>query len=377
VRFAVHWWCIKTGQQLPTDESELWYIKLRSAMLQLTSDVFNAEGLNVVHLATVVGAVPLLDELLNQPLVYRFQQHGNVVYDITYLTPQTSPESSPSSSRRRISRKNKVEDAPPSSAGEKSTVDHQSTFVNDSSTTVGERPRTTKSCLDLIVEMNDEILAARILDVSPFRQLVQNYWKTYQWLYGTLMLVHIIYMIVYTAHVLPDSTTIVQVYNTSRTQSCLSLPTAGVFGLFLIWPCLVLAFLVYYIASSVVRYYVHGFYPRSKMSICPSVCLSRSDIMSKRLNVSSEFLFTTPTLLFSQNYKMCLKFPRNHRRWGVKYWWDIKIRDFRQINRCIDNSNSNLQSICSSLDGLLLIRNLPSLTKLCGILPVFSIWTTL
>ena len=114
--------------------------------------------------------------------------------------------------------------------------------------------RTSKSCLDLIVEMEDEILAARILDVSPFRQLVQNYWKTYQWLYGILMLVHVLYMIIYTAHVLPQSATIAMVYNTTSTASCRSLPTSDLFGLFLIWPGLVLSFLVYYTVSNVVRY---------------------------------------------------------------------------------------------------------------------------
>jgi len=251
----VRWWCIKTGQQLPTDESELWYAKLRAAMMRLTSDVFNVDGLNVVALATVVGAVPLLDELLNIPDVYRFLEHDSIIYDITYLTPQTMLNSVPASGRRKASKRTSVvpvilEDAPPSSAGSKSAAD-QLTFTNDSTTT---HPRTSKSCLDLIVDMEDEILAARILDVIPFRQLVQNYWKTYQWLYGTLMLVHIIYMIIYTIHVLPDSATIVGVYNTSNTQSCRSLPSSDLFGLFLIWPCLVLAFLVYYTLSTLFRY---------------------------------------------------------------------------------------------------------------------------
>ena len=52
VRCAVHWWCLKTGEQLPMEESQWWYKKLRAAMLTLTSDVFNNDGLNVVDLAT-------------------------------------------------------------------------------------------------------------------------------------------------------------------------------------------------------------------------------------------------------------------------------------------------------------------------------------
>ena len=103
--------------------------------------------------------------------------------------------------------------------------------------------------------MEDEIQAAWILDVSPFRQLVQNYWNTYQWLYGFLLLVHIIYMIVYTVYVLSNSSVIIDVYNSTSTQSCWSLPTSELFGLFLIWPCLVLAFLIYYTFFSVFRYH--------------------------------------------------------------------------------------------------------------------------
>ena len=222
-------------------------------MLRLTSDVFNLDGLSVVDLATVVGAVPLLDELLSTPDVYRFRRHDSVVvvHDITYLTPLTTSDSTPTSGRRSTTKKTAVvpADAPPSSAGKKLSADQPTSIVVG-----GGHPRTSKSCLDLIVEMEDEIVAARILDLSPFRQLAQNYWKTYQWLYGTLMLVHIVYMIVYTIYVLPDSATFADTYNSSTgTRSCMSLPTSDLFGLFLIWPCLVLAFLAYY-TSVLFRY---------------------------------------------------------------------------------------------------------------------------
>jgi len=230
-------------------------------MLQLTSDVFNDDGLNVVDLAIVVGAATLLNELLNIPEVYRFRQHDGIVYDITYLAPRTTPHSRPVSAFGRLKSWKKTSvvpvtfvDGQPSSAGSKSaTSEVRVSFVTDS-TIIGGHPRTSKSCLDLIVEMEDEIAAARILDVSPFRQLVQNYWKTYQWLYGTLMLLHIIYMIIYTIHVLPDSTTLIGVYNTTGTQSCRSLPQSDLFGLFLIWPSLVLAVLVYYAVSTACWY---------------------------------------------------------------------------------------------------------------------------
>ena len=216
-------------------------------MLRLTSDVFNAEGLNVVDLATVEGAVPLLDQVLNTPDVYRFcrPDSDSDVYDVTYLAPQTTNRAAPVLDKR---------------LKRMSIVPYIMTQYTLPS---GRPPRTSKSCLDLIVDMEDETLAARVLDVSPFRQLVENYryWKTYQWLYGMLMLIHIVYMVVYTVYVLPDSGVIVEVYNASSRRSCRSLPTSDLFGLFLIWPCLVLAFLIYYAAvSSDFRYHhVHGF----------------------------------------------------------------------------------------------------------------------
>ena len=223
LRCAVSWWCIKEHQPFPYDGSE-WKETYKAAALQLTSNVFNNDGHNVVELAIFKGAVALIDELLNTQGVYRFGNKFGIKYDITNLTPQTT------------------------------TSDSQS---HDSKT------ENSKSCLDLIVEMKDEILAAQILDVSPFRQLVHNYWKKYRWLYGTLMLVHVIHMIAFTICVLPDSATLLQLYNVSSynvssIQSCRSLPEFDLFGLFLIWPFFVLVFLVYYTATTIFRYY-HSF----------------------------------------------------------------------------------------------------------------------
>jgi len=85
---------------------------------------------------------------------------------------------------------------------------------------------------------------------------------------GVLLQIHVVYMVVYTVYVLPQSVDVytvyvlpqsrllVDVYSTNSTgaSSCRSLPTSDLFGLFLIWPCLVLAFVAYYtVCSSPVR----------------------------------------------------------------------------------------------------------------------------
>ena len=139
------------------------------------SDVFNSDGLNAVDLATVIGAVPLLDQLLNMPDVYRLRHRDDtVVYDITYLAPQTTDRAAPSSSiSKHVIKNNSVapEDASPSAAAWKSPAAAGQTPTFDDATTTsttsttggggGDQPqRTSKSCLDLIVDMEDEIRAA-------------------------------------------------------------------------------------------------------------------------------------------------------------------------------------------------------------------------
>ena len=108
-------------------------------MLRLTSGVFNVDGLNVVDLATVVGAVSLVEELLNMPDVYRLRQPDGLLYDITYLTPQSILVSTVTSGGRKpLKRATVVPATPPTSAGKASAVDQPA----------DENSRTSKSCLD-------------------------------------------------------------------------------------------------------------------------------------------------------------------------------------------------------------------------------------
>lgn len=161
---SVKWWYMKNDLQQPCEESELYYSHLRNAMVHLTSKVYNNEGLNVVAYATVNGVVDLLDELLNTPNVYRFRKTGDFIYDITNLTPQTI--SIPHKFRKDSVRSKKssvgILDDPPPKYEEQ----------QDENVAAPE----TKSCLDLIVSMEDEVLATKILDINPMKQLVGNYW---------------------------------------------------------------------------------------------------------------------------------------------------------------------------------------------------------
>lgn len=224
---------------------------MRAAVLYLTTDIFNADGLNVLALATVRGSIPIVDELLNTVNVFRFREHDSVLFDVTYLTPRTMLSTSGGTTTTSAVNRQRSADAADGasafagaapllktssssgggcgrrSAGKKSSVgvitDDDDEDGNDDVTTCGTMATTKptsgrragESCLELITSLSDEIIAARLLDISPFRQLVRNQWSSYQWLYVILMIVHMIYMSLYTVYVLPAYSTISVVFNSS------------------------------------------------------------------------------------------------------------------------------------------------------------------
>ena len=88
-------------RQQPNEDSELFFAELRAAVVHLTSEIFNNDGLSVIALATVRGSMPLVEELLGTANVYRFRERDQIVYDVTYLTPRTTPTDP--NNRRKIS----------------------------------------------------------------------------------------------------------------------------------------------------------------------------------------------------------------------------------------------------------------------------------
>jgi Ion transport protein len=245
---------------------------MRAAVVHLTSEVFNKDGLNVVALATVRGSIPIVEELLNTSNVYRFRERGAILYDVTYLTPHTTPtifEKRKSTlpvnrTRRRTKKLNTTVGVleSPVAAGKgvfeeaalvaKATLEAGSTVAKSTaSTIIGP---STVSCLELIVSIPDEIQASRMLDIAPYRQLVRNTWSGYQWVYIILMIIHIVYMILYTVYAIPNTTTLVSTYNTSSSGCIGFSQTPELFGLFLIWPVIIVIFILYYTISDLVHY---------------------------------------------------------------------------------------------------------------------------
>ncbi len=109
------------------------------------------------------------------------------------------------------------------------------------------------SCLDLIVSSPNLRLANRMLDIVPIQQIVDGYWSTYQWVYGVLMVIHVVYMSLLSAFAIP---LINDVSNSTQSQSSSTEdndPDAFPYVLFLLWPAVLLLFEMYYACANTFR----------------------------------------------------------------------------------------------------------------------------
>lgn len=85
----------------------------------------------------------------------------------------------------------------------------------------------------------------QLLDVYPLKELVKNLWNTFQWIYALLMIVHITYMSCLSAYAIP--LTAIAIHNNATELP----PIFPVVGL-VIWPVLILIFVIYYIVFGIV-----------------------------------------------------------------------------------------------------------------------------
>ena len=201
----------------PDSQSEVYERYRRVALTRLTSEIPNNERLTVNMLAARRGAKDLLERILHVPKVYVFQKEKNFLFDVTDLTHETMADSNQSKEKKasRVS---------PSDTS-KATLSKL-----DSS------EKTSYSCLDLIVRSPNLLVASQMLDIIPVQQIVGDYWSAYQWMYGTIMVVHLVYMSLLSAYAIP-------LINDED-------PEIWPHILFLTWPCGFLLFEFYsYIVS--------------------------------------------------------------------------------------------------------------------------------
>ncbi len=232
---AVKWWCMRKDLMQPDPQSEVYEKYKRQALIKLTSKLANCDLLTVLMTAAQKGALELLQRILHVPKVYVFQDEFNFIFDVTDLTHETMGDIPQTREKKpsRVSPNNKV------------------SAVSLSET--GQQDKTTQSCLDLIVGCPNVQMANQMLDIIPIKQVVSDYWSAYQWIYGVLMLVHLIYMSLLSAFGIP------LIKETVETH-------AWPYVLFLLWPIVLLVFEIYYFSINILHFFSKRNNPSGEIS---------------------------------------------------------------------------------------------------------------
>ncbi len=235
VRCTTLWWCLRHDIPYPDEGSDVYKETRRTALVYITSQVYNKKGSSVMTYSSLIGALPLLKAILETRNCYKKRIPKAYEFDVTNLTPDT------------IARKDKV------------VVRHNSRYslANSSEQSFDlcqdDDGPSGKSCLELIAYLSDEVLATQFLDIVPLRQLVQNLWGRYQWIYVVLMVLHLVYMGCFTSFALP---VISHAYGTANITHHAddAAPSKVPLFFFLTWPLLLVGFEIFYLVSKVVRY---------------------------------------------------------------------------------------------------------------------------
>jgi len=162
-------------------------------MLYLTCEL-KVKDLNVLQYASKKGARKLLDEMLRTPHV--FTNPVTEQFDVTFLIPDTVP--APTSTQKPL------------------------------------------SCLELIVSNKKEEQAEEMLAIYPFCELVGNYWVLCRRVYNAFLVIHIIFMVMFTVYAMPSTEFIAARFHQLEGSSTFHPDTVPLYGLFLLWPVIIM-----------------------------------------------------------------------------------------------------------------------------------------
>jgi len=175
-------------------------------MLHLTCEL-KVDDLNVLQYASKKGATKLLNEILRTP--YVFMNPVTEKFDVTFLIPDTVPEQK-SAQGGRFSKQKPL------------------------------------SCLELIVNNKKEEQAEEVLGIYPFCDLVSNYWVLCRRVYNAFLVIHIVFMTLFSIHAMPTSEFVASRFNLSNDisssfdgSSAFRPETVPLYGLFLLWPVII------------------------------------------------------------------------------------------------------------------------------------------
>ncbi|KAK3759907.1 hypothetical protein RRG08_044480 [Elysia crispata] len=156
---APQWYCSKKGFDWQEGNGDEPSPIRREAILHLTSDLQTKEGVTVLDLACKVGACDVIQLLVTMDEVMAFKVGKHVRYDVTNMIPRTN-------------------------GNLKGWI--------TSGSAVAPRP----SCLEWLLSKGEK--AAPVLDLQPFSEIEKAYGSLAAWSYGLVLLLHIIYMTVFT-----------------------------------------------------------------------------------------------------------------------------------------------------------------------------------
>ncbi len=242
VKNAARWWCMAIDEPYDEDDQDT----KRKAIICLRSEILNEKKLSALELAAESGATYLVEKMLNVKDVFvkdgteeegqdQDQEDPNHEdqdkkdqdvkqqkrYDVTDLVPQT------------------VVKRPFVSDSESITNDQHKRFVKGLNTN-----KSRMSLLETIVQLNSVTAANEMLNIAPLQQMVANYYRVYQVIYGILMIVHIIHMSLFTYYGLSATRDAVAAEDT--TDPVIDEGPSYVYSLFLPYPLLVLVFKTVY-----------------------------------------------------------------------------------------------------------------------------------
>ncbi len=222
---ATTWWCKQHKYQYPDEDSQLFLLYQKQALISLRSEIVNNDGLSAMELAAKSGATDLIERMIQIPKVFVKRGRQDYSYDVTDLLPVTV-----------IQKLFSAENTPVSSA---TRQQHNIKVLKDDERQVLKKKKAV-SLLNMIVDVRPLHIADQMLNIVPFRQIVEDYWTVYQYIYWFLMMVHITYM------------TLLSIYGiASISETVQNKNHCGEFSLFLIWPALLYGYELYLIVTNI------------------------------------------------------------------------------------------------------------------------------
>ncbi|XP_013392120.1 uncharacterized protein LOC106160149 isoform X1 [Lingula anatina] len=239
VENSVRWWCNKQDLSYPDDDRGLYQRLKVTSLLFLTTKIFNNEDTNVFGYAAHLGALEIIRFLLNVPGVTKFETRNAIKYDITNISTKSSPS-------KGLKKHSTAKEPRRGSKPGRSTVSPSKVQYDEMDKGTDASTNNERSLIEIICDSPLVARSAKILSITPISQMADDFWSTYQWLYGFLMVLHVLYMSLLCAYCVPILPPPIVNGNYTLTDS--SGVTTNVdyevyifpYILFLLWPLLIM-----------------------------------------------------------------------------------------------------------------------------------------